>query len=562
MTSLMPSMLRSFVEVDGEALVMHAGEKPYVVTPAGQVELANRPLTMDAVKRIVSNLLPRDVAHAFEEFGAVQHEIVSPPEFPDESFTVVASRGNDDMWVEIRRRKVGVEPVPEVPVEPAAQRLAIAATVRRGTEAAKLRRSTKGSPPDVEAEPPMAILSAMAAAPPPLPPLTPIVPPPNPVAVSPPAVVLPMPKGPGRTESAPAGTASSGSVERLLRAAAARGATELYLSSNAQPSVRVDDDVRALEGESSLGAQDLESMLLSAVPDREAERMRRGLVIEWTSDVDGAGRVRGTTFRDQRGLGCVFRMMPAQPMTTEDLGVPREVESLALEAGGLVLVAGPRHSGKRTLIAALVDLMNRQRRDRVITIERDISVVHGAGTSIISQREAADDLENAARAALREDPDVLVIESLRSAALVEIALDAAASGQLIVGGVTARDAVSAVDYVIDWYPVETRRQVQMSLATHLRGVVAQVLLQKIGGGRVPAREILLSSPTLSSLIVEGRTSQFAKAIDARQGMVLLNDALAAHVQSGAVDIREAYEKATDRSGFVARLKRLGIDWAG
>jgi twitching motility protein PilT len=547
--SLVPPMLRSFVDVDGEALVMHAGEKPYVVGPAGQVELANPPLTMEAVKGIVSQLLPDDVSRALEEFGAVQHEIVSPPEFPGESFMVVAARGSDDMWVEIRRRKMGeADTVLGVPIEPAAQRLAIAATVRRGAEAARLRRLTaapqptrSGPParpaPESPPESPATIASEMVSAPPPLPPLSPIATPPlalptplrtpqhelaDPAAISLPAVVVPMPRGLQRPESTGSAAASIGSgLDRLLRIAAGRGASTLYLSSNAPPSARVDGEVRILEGEPTLGPQDVESLLLTAVPDAQYESLRSGSAVDWTSNVDGVGRVRYTTFRDRHGAGGVFRIVPAHARSTERLGLPRTVEALALEPGGLVLVTGPRLSGKRTLIAALIDLINRRRRDHVIAIESEITVVHGPGTSIISHREVRggpDEVERAARTALGEDPDVLVIDSMQSAGLIDIALEGAASGQLIIGGLTARDAASAVDRIVNSYPTEARAQTRLTLAEHLRGIVSQVLLQKRGGGRVAAREILVNTPAVASVIAEGRMSQLASAIDTGQGM--------------------------------------------
>jgi twitching motility protein PilT len=351
-------------------------------------------------------------------------------------------------------------------------------------------------------------------------------------------------------------------LDRLLRIAAGRGASTLYLSSNAPPSARVDGEVRMLEGEPTLGPQDVESLLLTAVPDAHYESLRSGSAVDWTINLEGVGRVRCTTFRDRHGAGGVFRMVPARATPTERLGLPHTVEALALEPGGLVLVTGPRLSGKRTLIAALIDLINRRRRDHVIAIESEITIVHGPGTSIISHREVRggpDEIERAARTALREDPDILVIESMQSAGLIDIALEGAASGQLIIGGLTARDTASAVDRIVNSYPTEARPQARLTLAEHLRGIVAQVLLQKRGGGRVAAREILVNTPAVASVIAEGRLSQLARAIDTGQGMQRLNDALAALVQHGAVEISEAYRRAADRPGLLAELKRLGVD---
>jgi twitching motility protein PilT len=248
----------------------------------------------------------------------------------------------------------------------------------------------------------------------------------------------------------------------------------------------------------------------------------------------------------------------------DQLGLPRSVQALAIESEGLVLVAGPRSSGKRTLLSAFVDQINKTRRDHVITIEREVNIVHEPGTSFISQREVRgndDDMLTAARAALREDPDVLVIEDLRTAPLMNVALEAASSGRLIVAGFAAHTAAGAIDRIIDLYPPEFRGRVQMALADSLRGVIVQVLLRKTGGGRVSAREVLLNTPAVSSVIAEGKTSQLAMAIEGgrRYGMMPINDELVALVRSGVVDAREAYRRSTDRPGFLAALKRNGVD---
>ena len=353
-------------------------------------------------------------------------------------------------------------------------------------------------------------------------------------------------------------------LDRLLRLAAARGASTLYLSSASRPSVRVDGEVQTLDGAPVLGPNDVESLLLTLMPERNAEALRTGGTSEWILDLPDIGRVRCMSFRDHRGTGGVFRRMPVRAVTAEQLGLSREIQSLAIEPEGLVLVAGPRSSGKRTLLSALVDLINRARRDHVITIEKEIDVIHERIGSFISQREVrggSDELLVVARAALREDPDVLVLEELRSAAVVNLALDAASSGHLVIGGLPAPNATGAIDRIIDLYPPEYRRQVQLSLAQNLRGVVSQVLLRKTGGGRLAAREVLMNTPAVRSILAEGKTSQLPLAIEGGRahGMVPLNDWLVGYVQSGAVDVREAYRRAVDRAGFLALLKRQGLD---
>jgi twitching motility protein PilT len=257
-------------------------------------------------------------------------------------------------------------------------------------------------------------------------------------------------------------------------------------------------------------------------------------------------------------------MIPARAISAEQLGLSREIQALCAEREGLILIAGPRSSGKSTLLSALVDLINRTRTDHVITLESEIKFVQESRSSLVSQREVRGDAEEmlaVGRAALRENPDVLVIEDLRSAEIMALALEAAESGRLVIGALTAHTAAAAIGRVIDQTPAERRSQTQLTLAETLLGVVAQVLLRKSGGGRVAAREVLLNTPSVANLIAEGRIQQIPLALDSgrRHGMVPLNDALVAFVRSGAVDAREAYRKASDRPALLALLRREGID---
>jgi len=227
-------------------------------------------------------------------------------------------------------------------------------------------------------------------------------------------------------------------------------------------------------------------------------------------------------------------------------------------------VAGPRSSGKSTLISAFVDLINRTRNDYVITIESQVVCAHESRGCLVSQREVrgdAGEVAAAVSAALRENPDVLVIEDLRSPDVVALALDAMEAGRLVIGAVPAHTATEAIGRILDQYPAGRRDRVQLMLAEGLRGVVSQVLVRKTGGGRVAAREVLLNTPAIATLIAEGRVSQLPAAIDSgrKLGMVPLNDALAAFVQNGIVDVKDAYRKAADRQGFLAVLKRDGVD---
>jgi twitching motility protein PilT len=213
-------------------------------------------------------------------------------------------------------------------------------------------------------------------------------------------------------------------------------------------------------------------------------------------------------------------------------------------------------------MAALVDHVNRTRHAHVITVEREIGVVHERVGSLVSQREARDaaSMATLSRVALREDPDVLVIDDVRTAELTGLALEAAA-GRLVICGLVARSTAAAIDGFIHLSPPSDWSCVQLALANSLLGVVSQVLLKKSGGGRLAAREILLNTPAVSRLLAEGNTTQLPLAIESgrRHGMVPLNDAISGFAKSGAVDVREAYRSAVDRPGLLALLQRQGID---
>ncbi len=550
--TLVPSLLQAIIRLKGEAVVMHVGDRPYVVTPSGQVDLATRVLTFEAVRGVVNQLLPVELQRALDEGGAAQYELPAAREFPGERFTIVAARGGDDVWAEIRRRHVAVDD--RVPVGEASARLGPSSAV-------PVRETFAAAPGPARIPiPPGAPTPAVGQTPPAA--RGPREMPPAPEA---PAAVLSLMKSPIRPHAPPPVPEQAlSSLDQLLRLASARGASVLYLSSASRPSVRVDGEIYTLDGAPVLEPNDVESLLLTLMPERHAETLRTGVSSEWMCDLPEVGRVRCLSFRDHRGPGGVFRMMPVHAVTAEQLGLSREIQGLAMEPEGLVLVAGPRASGKRTLMSAFVDLINRTRRDHVISIETEIDVVHERLASFISQREVRGGGEGmlaAARSALREDPDVLVLEELRTAALMNVALEAASSGQLVIGGVPAHDATGAIDRIIDLYPPEHCRQVQLSLAQHLRGVVSQVLLRKRGGGRLAAREVLLNTPAVSSVLAEGRTSQLLLAIEGgrKVGMVPLNDALVGYVQSGRVDIQDAYRGSADRAGFLALLERQGVD---
>jgi twitching motility protein PilT len=241
------------------------------------------------------------------------------------------------------------------------------------------------------------------------------------------------------------------------------------------------------------------------------------------------------------------------------MGISREVQNLCYLTKGLVVVTGPTGSGKSTTLAALVDLINRTRTDHIITIEDPIEFVHQSKKCLVTQRQVGvhtRSFKQALRAALREDPDIILVGEMRDLETVSIAIETAETGHLVFGTLHTTTAASTVDRIIDQFPADRQSQIRVMLSESLRGVIAQTLCRKIGGGRVAAREILLSIPAVSNLIREGKTFQIPSIMQTNRkvGMVTLNDALMELVDSRQVEPQEAYMKAVDKAGFAAGLK--------
>ncbi|HET9705708.1 MAG TPA: ATPase, T2SS/T4P/T4SS family [Vicinamibacterales bacterium] len=355
-------------------------------------------------------------------------------------------------------------------------------------------------------------------------------------------------------------------VERLLRVASARGASALFLTTDARPYMRVEGDIRQLEGEPVLSRSDVEAAVVEIAPESGHDNIDRADHSEWITEFPDLGRMRCMTFTDHRGPGVLLRMIATRAATAEQLGLSRDVLALATEPQGIVLVAGPRAGGKSTLMSALVDLVNRQRAEYVITLERQIRLVHDNRSALVSQREirgGADEALAAARQALREGPDVLVVDDLLSPHMVPLLLTAASEGLLVFVAMTAPSTTDAVERFIELAPAEMRTSVEGAMAESFRGAVAQVLLKKSGGGLIAAREVLLATAPVVRLIGEGHLGQLGHALESgrRHGMVPFTDTLASYVRAGIVDVREAFRKAPQRDQFLGLLKREGVDTA-
>jgi twitching motility protein PilT len=266
---------------------------------------------------------------------------------------------------------------------------------------------------------------------------------------------------------------------------------------------------------------------------------------------------------DRKGMGAVFRIIPSKILTAEQLGLSKAIMDLTTLSKGLVVVTGPTGSGKSTTLCAMVDSINHKREDHIITIEDPIEFVHDNQKCLVNQREVhnhTDSFKDALRAALREDPDILLVGEMRDLETISIAIETAETGHLVFGTLHTTTAPSTVDRIIDQFPADRQQQIRVMLSESLKGVIAQTLLPKKGGGRVAALEVLIITPAISNLIREGKTFQIPSAMQTgkQHGMVMLNDSLFEHVQNGTVEPLDAYIKSVDKTGFETMLTRNGF----
>ena len=410
------------------------------------------------------------------------------------------------------------------------------------------------------------------------PPVEPVRPEPTPPAANtaplpsyvPPASYTPAPEPCLHSAAEPAFIPAPGNAEmtarmdRLFSKMAEIGASDLHLSVSMPPLVRADGRIQPLEaGGETLTADAMRSLLTSIMPAKNQEEFNAKHDTDFAYEIPGLARFRCNVFMDRKGMGGVFRIIPAKMTTAEQLGLSQAVLGLCDLSKGLVVVTGPTGSGKSTTLCAMVNHLNINREDHIITIEDPIEFVHDNQKCLVNQREVGnhtDSFKNALRAALREDPDILLVGEMRDLETISIAIETAETGHLVFGTLHTTTAASTVDRIIDQFPADRQQQIRVMLSESLKGVIAQTLLPKKGGGRVAALEILIVTPAISNLIREGKTFQIPSAMQTgkNHGMVMLNDALFAHVQNGTVEPRDAYLKAVDKTGFETMLTRGGF----
>jgi twitching motility protein PilT len=350
-------------------------------------------------------------------------------------------------------------------------------------------------------------------------------------------------------------------MDAMFRQMVDMGASDLHISSLSAPLIRKDGEMcRLYDHEGTLSAEGAMRLLMEITPEKNRKEFEERHDTDFAYEIAGLARFRANIFMDRHGVGAVFRVIPSKILSAETLGLSQHVLNLCSLKKGLVLVTGPTGSGKSTTLCAMIDYVNRMRADHIITIEDPIEFVHQNQKCLINQREVhthTRSFKDALRAALREDPDVILVGELRDLETIAIAIETAETGHLVFGTLHTTTAASTVDRVIDQFPADRQSQIRVMLSESLRGVIAQTLCKKVGGGRVAALEVLIANGAISNLIREGKTFQINSMIQVGRatGMVTLNDALAELVKKGLITPEEATMRAVDKTGMDALLKR-------
>ena len=430
-----------------------------------------------------------------------------------------------------------------------------------------------------EPEPAPAPASAAAAArakvgPPPRPSgVKPVGPPPRPrpsaIAAAPliEAPVTPTPEPTPRGSALPAEFADDQyhaaevRVGGLLKELVQSESSDLHLRVGEPPIFRTHGEISRQKGP-AMSADQLALTLLAIMPERNRAEWKETGDTDFAYEIEGLARFRVNAARDRRGPVAVFRVIPAKVVTAEELGLGKEITQLGFLNKGLVLVSGPTGSGKSTTLCALIDLINRERTDHIVTIEDPIEFVHENKRCLITQRQVhlhTESFKTALRAALREDPDIVLVGEMRDLETVAIAIETAETGHLVFGTLHTTTAASTVDRIIDQFPSDRQAQIRVMLSESLKGVISQTLCKKIGGGRVAAREILLTTPAVANLIREGKTFQIPSIIQTSRklGMITLNDSLLDLVEKKQITADEAYLRSIEKATMLQALKARG-----
>lgn len=346
-------------------------------------------------------------------------------------------------------------------------------------------------------------------------------------------------------------------ITELLSLSVERRASDLHLSAGLPPLLRIDGDVLRLDLP-PCDPEQVHALIYDIMNDQQRRNFEEQLETDFSFEIPKLARFRVNAFNHNRGAGAVFRTIPSEILSIEQLGLGDIFKKICQYPHGIVLVTGPTGSGKSTTLAAMLDHINQSRYEHILTIEDPIEFVHSSQNCLINQREVHRDtfsFNAALRSALREDPDIILVGELRDLETIRLALTAAETGHLVFATLHTTSAAKTIDRIIDVFPAEEKSMVRTMLSESLQAVIAQVLLKKVGGGRVAAHEIMLGSPAIRNLIREGKVAQMYSSIQtsAQLGMTTLDQSLKQLLQNRIISLEHARSVAKQPESLSTRL---------
>ncbi len=350
-------------------------------------------------------------------------------------------------------------------------------------------------------------------------------------------------------------------IAELLAFAHKQNASDLHLSSGQPPIIRVDGDIKRINVD-PLDDRTVHNMIYDIMSDKQQKDFEEFLETDFSFELPNIARFRVNAFNQMRGPGAVFRTIPSKVLTLEMLNAPEIFKKICDQPRGLVLVTGPTGSGKSTTLAAMVNYVNETRHEHILTIEDPVEFVHTSKNCLVNQREVGRDtlaFANALRAALREDPDVILVGEMRDLETIRLAMTGAETGHLVFATLHTSSAAKTIDRIIDVFPAAEKDMVRTMLSESLRAVISQTLLKKIGGGRVAAHEIMIGTAAIRNLIRENKVAQMYSAIQTGQntGMQTLDQCLQELVRTRQVNVDEARTMAVSKDMFAASSMAAG-----
>ena len=349
-------------------------------------------------------------------------------------------------------------------------------------------------------------------------------------------------------------------IDQFLRLMFQQKASDLHLTAGAPPIMRLNGELQRIKFR-ELSHADMQALIFEIMTPAQRAEFEQRSDLDFAYEVPGVARFRVNVFMQRKGMGAVLRTIPTKILTADDLNLPEGVRNFCRLNKGLVLVTGPTGSGKSTTLAAMIDLINSTRPDHILTIEDPIEFVHPNKLGLVNQREIGSHTQSfaaALKAALREDPDCILVGEMRDLETISLGITAAETGHLVFGTLHTNSAAKTVDRIINAFPADEQEQIRAMLGETLRGVVAQQLLRRADGtGRVAALEVLVGTPAVANMIREGKTHQIASIMQTgkKDGMIMMDQAILEFLMKKIVTPEEAYAKAHDKNLFAQYLPK-------